>query len=131
MNDEFLALQALTPSPSGSKYAPTSTDGNNINNWGLDSGTTKHFTNNKNDLTNPQPCNVTVTIADGSVVNGSLKGDVKLNITTNNGKASTLTLKKCDFHRRFKPTTFFCHGLLQQSKLLRLLHSRRRETRVW
>jgi len=114
VNNEFLALQALTPTPSTSNPPPTSTDGNNINNWGLDSGATKHFTNNKNDLTNAQPCNIAVTIADGSVVNGTLKGDVKLNITTNNGKSSTLTLKNVIFieglNRRLFSVMAFCNN---------------------
>ena len=79
----------------------------NINNWGLESGATKHFTNDKNDLTNAQPCNIAVIIADGSVVNGTLKGDVKLNITTNTGKSSTLTLKNVIFIEGLNRRLFF------------------------
>ena len=54
-----------------------------------------------------------MTIADGSVVYGTLKGDVKLNITTINGKASTLTLKNVIYieglNRRLFSVMAFCN----------------------
>ena len=65
------------------------------------------------ETTNSEQCNIAVTIADGSVVYGTLKGDVKLNITTNNGKASTLTLKSVIYieglNRRLFPVMAFCN----------------------
>ena len=47
-------------------------DPSDIRNWGVDSGATRHFTHTKSDLINATPCDIAVTIADGSVVRGTI-----------------------------------------------------------
>ena len=96
-----------------SNRQPFSTgDPSNINSWGVDSGATRQFTHSKNDLLNPTPCNISVTIADGSVVQGTFQGDVKINIITKRGVPSTLTLKNVVYieglNRRLFSVMAFC-----------------------
>eukprot|EP00957_Ditylum_brightwellii_P194207 14790945-Ditylum_brightwellii.AAC.1 len=41
---------------------------NNLSNWLIDSGATSHFTPHPEDLRDMEPCQIEVTVADGSIV---------------------------------------------------------------
>jgi hypothetical protein len=57
-----------------------------------DSGATSHFVSSLDDLENPQPCDMKVTIADGSKVQATHVGQTEIEFTTDNGTPSTLIL---------------------------------------
>ena len=52
--------------------------------WLLDSGATVHITNNRDLLIDPQPCNNTVTVGDGTESTARLEGSVKLELQDGN-----------------------------------------------
>jgi hypothetical protein len=55
-----------------------------------DSGASSHFTGHFEDLNNPQPCDVEVTVADGNKVRATHVGQADINFTTDQGVPSTL-----------------------------------------
>ena len=57
-----------------------------------DSGATSHFVSDLNDIQDPQPCDIEVTIADGNKVRATHVGQTEINFTTDNGTPSTLIL---------------------------------------
>jgi hypothetical protein len=57
-----------------------------------DSGATSHFVNALSDLMEPAPCNLEVTIADGSKVRATHVGETKINFISDSGTPSTLVL---------------------------------------
>jgi hypothetical protein len=57
-----------------------------------DSGATSHFVSNIDDLQNPRPCDMEVTIADGNRVRATHVGQAAIDFTSDNGTPSTLIL---------------------------------------
>jgi hypothetical protein len=57
-----------------------------------DSGATSHFVSNLDDLNDPTPCDMEVTIADGTKVRATHVGQAEINFTSDSGTPSTLVL---------------------------------------
>jgi len=57
-----------------------------------DSGATSHFVNCLTDLKEPTPCDLEVTIADGSKVRATHVGETEINFISDSGTPSTLLL---------------------------------------
>eukprot|EP00957_Ditylum_brightwellii_P181429 13820254-Ditylum_brightwellii.AAC.1 len=67
---------------------------NDLRNWLIDLGATSHFNPHPEDLRELEPCQIDVTVADGSIVLATHTGKVTLLFTSDQGKEAELVLSR-------------------------------------